>query len=119
MEQIIPLNDTVITHLQAIRGDREYLFEFGKRVDRYFYTYLHKLQDQCGIPRAEHFGLHTLRRTCATAMWECNPQAAQFALGHTSMETTASYYVRAQGMLARAVEQMPQPSAFGGKGGAV
>lgn len=116
-EQIIPMNQTVYDHLQAIRGEREYLFDWGRDIDRYFYTFFHRLQDACGIPKDEHFGLHQLRKTCATVLWEHNPQAAQFALGHTSLETTASFYVRGQAMLQRAVEQMPQPSAFGKAGG--
>jgi integrase len=77
-----------------------------------FYIYFRKLQDLCGIPSEDHFGLHQLRKTCATHLWECNPQAAQFALGHTSLETTASFYVRGQDMMALAMDQMPQPSAF-------
>jgi integrase len=103
--------------LRAIPGERERLFDWGRpTIDRYFYAYFHSLQDACGIPKDEHFGFHQLRKTCATVWWEHNPQVAQFALGHTSMATTAGFYVRGQAMLARAVEQMPQPAAFNGKG---
>jgi integrase len=116
MEQIIPLNRTVLDHLQAIRGDREKVFDFGGEMDRYFYTYLHWLQDQCGIPRAEHFGLHALRRTCASRLWASAPAAAQLMLGHTSRDTTQQFYVQGRDILASAVEQMPQPAAFNGKG---
>lgn len=113
-EQIMPMNPVVFEHLNAIRGEREYLFRFTKGVDqtRRFYVHFHKVQDACGIPREQHFGLHQLRKTCATVLWEHNPQVAQFALGHSSMETTATFYVRGQAMLERAVQQMPQPNAF-------
>lgn len=116
-EQILPMNAVVFEHLNAIRGERERVFDFGRCIDRYFYTYWHRLQDACGIPSDQHFGLHDLRRTCATVLWEHNPQVAQFALGHASDRMTRKHYVLGQGMLARAVEQMPQPSAFGGKDG--
>ncbi|MEX2138586.1 MAG: site-specific integrase [Pirellulales bacterium] len=123
-EQVIPLNQAAVDHLRAIRTDREFVFEYptktrrDRRDVRGFHVYFHRLQDACAIPAEQHFTLHQLRKTCATNLWEYNPQAAQYAMGHTSLGTTAAHYVRGHGMLARAVEQMPQPSAFAGKAGA-
>jgi integrase len=109
--QRIPLNKTVLGHLSAIRTNRELVFplSFGSR---HFDTVFHRLQKAAGIPRDEHFGLHDLRRTAATLMWEESPAAAQLMLGHTTSRTTRQFYVNNRSILARAVARIPQPAAF-------
>ena len=77
-----------------------------------FYVCFHKLQKSAGIPREEHFGLHAIRKTLGTALWESSPQAAQFALGHSSDRVTQDYYVAGGGLVARALDALPQPAAF-------
>jgi integrase len=59
-EHRLPLNDVVIAHLRAIKRDRKLLLPLphcGSWFDKNF----HRLQTACGIPRAEHVGLHQLR----------------------------------------------------------
>jgi integrase len=115
--QVLPFNHTVQGHLLSIRTDRSLVFPWPHH-ERWFHKQFHRLQQAAGIPSKEHFGLHDLRKTAATLLWEMVPAAAQLMLGHTSPQTTRKHYVNRQGILARAVEQMPQPPAFAGKGGA-
>jgi len=113
---VLPLNDTAMEHLLAIRTDRELVFPWPS-TSRMFYIALHRLQTAAGIAMADWFGLHDIRRTTATTLWEHNPAAAQLTLGHTTFATTQRHYVQAGGIIARALNTMPQPEAFV-KGGA-
>ena len=109
--QIVHLNPTALEHLQTIRTDRELVFPWPhswRDYDRGF----HRLQDLAGIPAADHFGLHSIRKTLATMLWEESPGAAQFALGHLSAETTRRHYVAGGGIVGRALDRLPQPEAF-------
>jgi integrase len=110
--QRVPFNQTVRDHLLAIRTDRDLLFPWPGHI-RSFHTQFHRLQRFAAIPNADHFGLHDLRRTAATLMWEESPAAAQLMLGHTSAQTTKKFYVNRRSILARAVERLPQPAVFG------
>ena len=107
----LPLNAAVFDHLQAIRTDRELLFPWPHN-NRWFHRKFHHLQTEAGIPPAEHFGLHMLRKTAATILWEHSPAAAQLMLGHAGSRVTQQHYVNRVGILARAIEAMPQPAAF-------
>jgi integrase/DNA-binding CsgD family transcriptional regulator len=110
--QRIHLNETALRHLQGIRSNaRELVFPWP-HVKKYFDTCFHRLQTKAGIPTEDHFGLHDLRKTAATLLWEDSPQAAQFALGHASMATTRNHYVNGAQMTARALDALPQPEAF-------
>jgi integrase len=112
------LNETAYRHLLAIRTDREMVFPFPHYF-RTFYTHLHKLQAAAGIPKADHFGLHTLRRTLATSLAaEGKSGAAQFVLGHSAMATTEKHYIAQGGIVAAALDALPQPAAFALIGGA-
>ncbi len=115
--QMIHLNQVVVEHLLAIRTDRELIFEWP-HANVQFYRELHRLEHLAAIPREEHFGLHDLRRTVATALWQTSPAAAQFHLGHTSIGTTQRHYVFGDDIVARALDQLPQPEAFRQKYGA-
>ena len=109
---VTPLNETAIEHLRMIYSEnRELVFPWPMDQST-FDTYLHRLLDRAGIPRDQHFGLHDLRKTLATALWEASPQAAQLALGHTSSAVTVNHYVSQTGIVANAIDQLAQPSAF-------
>ena len=109
--QSIHLNPVSMRHLLMIRTDRERVFPWGRSMLQ-FYRCFHRLQDAAGIPRKDHFGLHDLRRTAATLIFEDSPAAAQAALGHQSMSTTLAHYVNPTNMLVRALNALPQPEVF-------
>jgi integrase/predicted transcriptional regulator len=111
--QIVHLPPIVIAHLNAIRTDRDLVFPWPYDMT-HFNTMFHRLQYDAGIPRADHFGLHTIRRTLATRLWRKEPKAAQFALGHTMDTVTREHYVQGPGIVARALDALPQPEAFEG-----
>jgi len=105
---VVHLNAPAMEALRSIRTDRELVFPWPHH-RRYFCTALHRLQTAAGIPTKEHFGLHTIRKTVATLLWEINPGAAQFALGHTTNAITKKHYVDGGKLVARALDQLPQP----------
>jgi integrase/DNA-binding CsgD family transcriptional regulator len=109
----VPLNRAALQHIEAIRSDRELVFPwpYGQR---YFDTCFGKLQTAAGIAAGDVFGLHTLRKTLGTRLWETSPQAAQYALGHESMGVTRKHYVNGVDMVTKAIENLPQPNAFVG-----
>lgn len=109
--QIVHLNEVAMRHLTMIRTDRELVFPWH-RSEVTFYRCFHRLQTAAGIPRKDHFGLHDLRRTAASALWEDSPAAAQYALGHRSMGTTRDHYVNGTSIVARALDALTQPAAF-------
>jgi integrase len=108
---VVYLNAPAMAALRSIRTDRELVFPWP-HARRDFYKYLHRLEDSAGIPEAEQFGMHTIRKTVATLLYEVNPGAAQFALGHTTNDVTRQHYVDGGPMVARALDQLPQPEAF-------
>jgi len=116
---VIHLTGVALEHLRIIRTEREKVFPWGMDMTT-FHKYFHRLQNLAGIPKAEHFGLHRIRSTVATILWEDSPQAAQYSLGHTSARTTANHYVTGSGIVARALDALSQPwtTADVAKGGA-
>jgi integrase len=112
----LPISEIVYSHLVAIRTDRELVFPWPYSMESFRKTF-HKLQNEAGIPPVLHFGLHALRRTAGTLLWQIDPAAAQLMLAHSSLSITKDHYVNAQTVLAGVAEKMPQPAAFG-KGGA-
>ena len=76
-----------------------------------FYNWFHRLQDLAAIPRKEHFGLHAIRRTAATALAGISPQSAQLALGHTALATTMNHYIDPTAIVGAALDGMAQPWA--------
>lgn len=111
MPLVAPLPATASQHLRLIRTDRKRVFPWPYRLE-WLNECFHRLQDSAGIPREDHFGLHNLRKTLATLLWEHSPAAAQLALGHTSGQTTQQYYVQAAEIVARAVDALPMPGVF-------
>jgi len=109
----VHLNSAAMAALRSIRTDRDLIFqspESGFPMYR-FNRLFHELQSLAGIPRKDHFGLHDIRRTLATFLWEENPAAAQFSLGHSRDDVTRKYYVDGGPMVARALDSLPQPFA--------
>jgi integrase len=115
--QRVPFNQVVADHLHAIKSVRDLILPWPRH-KRKFDSAFHELQSLAGLPEKDQFGLHDLRRTASTVLWEHSPAAAQLMLGHESSSTTTRYYVQQRGILSRAVEGMPQPSAFAAKVGA-
>ncbi len=113
-DHIVPLNETAMKHLRKTRTDREYILPLTVGDLHTFHKWFHKLQDLAGIPRPEHFGLHAIRRTMATHLWENNPEAATLALGHVAAAITRRHYVKGADIVARALDALPQPEAFSG-----
>jgi integrase len=114
----IPLNAVACLHLARIKRDtgRVFHWPYDKRT---FDVTFAKLQWAAGIPAADHFGLHRIRKTAATVLWEDSPAAAQLVMGHTTAAMTIKHYVQAPGIMRAAIERMPQPTAFtGGNGSA-
>ncbi|MGA7702263.1 MAG: hypothetical protein WCB27_21925 [Thermoguttaceae bacterium] len=72
----------------------------------------HALQDAAGILKKNRFGFHAIRKTVATMLYEVSLGAAQFALGHTTNNVTRKHYVDGGGMVARALDQLPQPEGL-------
>ena len=106
--QIVHLTDTALEHLRAIRTDRELVLPWPSNISL-FHRRFHRLQREAGIPEKDHFGLHMIRKTVGTLLWENSPQAAQYALGHTSIATTKAHYIDGGGLVARALDGLPQP----------
>ncbi|MGO8748332.1 MAG: tyrosine-type recombinase/integrase [Thermoguttaceae bacterium] len=109
---IVSLNAVAFEHLHAMRTDREMIFPWPCVDLTGFHRRFHELQDVAGVPPASQFGLHNIRKTMASILWEESPQAAQFALGHARMGVTKANYVNGQAMVARALARLPQPDAF-------
>ncbi len=111
---VAPLNQTVLDHLRGIHSDdRELVLPWPNNM-RHFDRHWHRLLDLAGIRREDHFGLHTLRKTLATTLWESSPQAAQLALSHADSAVTQLHYVQGTRIVAAAIDALAQPSSFTG-----
>jgi integrase len=106
---IVHLNPPAMQALRGIRTARELVFPFNSRHHKTFHEWFHRLQDSAGIPTAEHFGLHAIRKTAATILAGFSPQAAQLALGHTQLSTTMNHYINPLPIIGPALDAMPQP----------
>jgi len=111
--QIQPFPEVVARHLHVIRRSEHGLIFPWPHGMRYFHRRWDKLLELAGIPVEKHFGLHDIRKTLATTLWGSDPQAAQFVMGHSSATVTARHYVSQTGIVARAVDAIPQPASFG------
>ncbi|MCX7428820.1 MAG: site-specific integrase [Planctomycetia bacterium] len=108
---VVYLNDAAMVHLRKMRTNREKLFPwpFSKE---WFDKSFHHLQYEAGIPEAEHFGLHEIRKTVATKLWQVSPEAARLLLGHSRDDVTRKHYVNGENIITRGVNAIPQPAAF-------
>jgi integrase len=111
---IVHLTPVAAEALRSICTDGELVFPWETSTQwKWRFPHLfHELQNLAGIPKKEHFGLHMIRKTVASALWEVSPGAAQFALGHTTADVTRKHYVDGGELVARALDQLPQPDAF-------
>jgi integrase len=109
----LPLLPIVAEHLEQIRGERRLVFAWTQSKEQ-LRNLLHELQDKAGIPRAEHFGMHRVRKTTATKLYAINPKAAQLVLGHTTMDMTTMHYVNGAQTMGPAMRALSQP--FGRQG---
>lgn len=107
-----PLNDTLVRQLRSIYSKERRLVLPWSYNMRYFHTSFHQLQELAGIPSDQRFGLHDLRRTLATTLWESNPQAAMLALGHRDPIVTQRHYVASNRIVDAAINTLPQPAVF-------
>lgn len=112
-QHIVPLNETALRHLHAIRDDERELVFPWRRNKRNFYHWFHKLQEMAGIPKPEWFGLHALRKWHGSQLWAMNPAAAQLSLGHRNVDVTIGHYIDGLSIVTSAINQLPQPAAFG------
>ena len=76
---IVHLNSVAIEALHSIKTNRELIFPWTPMTSwkRRFSQMFHVLQDKAGIPSSEHFGLHIIRKTLATTLYETNPGLPQ------------------------------------------
>jgi len=106
--QTVHLCPIAIEHLGGIRNGRELVFPLDCCMSEWHRRF-HKLQDAAGLDRKDHFGLQTIRKTVGTLLWRSSPAAAQLALGHASSKTTQGHYVEPGGIVAEALDKLPQP----------
>lgn len=119
---LVPLNRVALEHLMAIRTDRELVFPWANQDGivrpwnanqlRRFCEAFKKLQTAAGLPASDHFGLHAIRKTHGTLMWDLSPEAAQLSLGHSTSQTTTKHYVAGMGIVRKAIEGLPTPDTF-------
>ena len=102
-KMVLPLPPKVYDHLAAIRSNRELLFEWPHSLE-WFRKCFHKLQDLAGCKLTQRFGLHGLRRTAITRMWQTSPAAAQLLAGHGSPIITKQHYVNTEAIVRKAFE---------------
>ncbi len=105
---VIPLNEDAYIHFLSIRTERELVFPWPSS-RWHFDKNFHILQRRAGIPAIEWFGLHALRKTIATELWQTNPQAATLALGHVSGVTTQNHYINPTAIVAQAMNAISAP----------
>jgi len=105
---VIPLNDDAYSHLVSIRTARDLVFPWPA-TRWHFDKNFHLLQYRAKIPTREWFGLHNLRKTIASLLWETSPQAATLALGHVSGVTTQNHYINPTAIVAQAMNGIESP----------
>lgn len=110
-DRVKPCNQVAIAHLLKVRRDRGLLFPWphaGISFDRTW----HRLQAAAGLPRAEQFTFHDLKRTCGTQLAAiASPWQVRYMLDHSQPDVTG-LYVDPLPELRSVVERMPQPGAF-------
>lgn len=108
----LPLNPTATEHLGRVCNGPGVVFQWPLRLETVL-DYLYRLEDAAGIPVEERFGLHAIRATASTILAEVSsPEIARMFLAHVPADTAMKHYINGQGMLAKALDAMPQPKAF-------
>jgi len=106
----VPLNAAALQAIEKIRTPRELIFPWKNwpKNTKWFETNWKRLLAMAGIPEERQFGIHSIRKTTGTAVFNLNPAAAQLLLGHSDMATTQKFYVN-QGVVRAAVDELQQP----------
>ena len=77
----VHLNAVAFEHLQTIRApQRKLVFPFPFS-QGHFNKLFHKLQTIAGIPKKEWFGLHVIRKTAASILWDFSPRRRNWLWG--------------------------------------
>lgn len=124
VERRKPVNATAYGHVQqlyrarcAVLGDtlasaKLIVFPWWHRSRRMFDITWHAIQDTAGIPRAEHYKFHDLKKTCGTQLATvAGSFAVKSFLDHASI-ATSEHYCDGGEQLREAVERMPHPVEF-------
>jgi len=107
----IPLTRQCVDTIRPLmHADREFLF-YRTASNKQFYRQWHEIQDAAGIDRKHHYGIHDLRRTCGSLVYQAaGLNAASELLAHSSLAVTRRHYI-ASGVVAEslrcAVDQLP------------
>lgn len=109
---VLPLNQTAAKHLHRVANGSGPVFAWPLRMEALL-KHLYRLEDAVGIAPEDRFGLQDIRKTAGTIVAEVSsPEIARLFLAHASTDTAMRHYINGHGMLAKAVEAMPQPKAF-------
>lgn len=97
-------------------ADRLHVFPWPYKSRRGFDITWHAIQDAAGIPPAEHYKFHDLKKTCGTQLGTvANAFQVRSMLDHASVATSELYCDGGE-QLREAVERMPHPVEFDGLG---
>lgn len=113
---VLPFGKVVAAHVRRISSPRPLLFAplggptmLGSRQP--FYQAWHELQDRAKIE--QHFGPHTLRRTCASMYFKHGGyELASYVLGHTARNVTMQFYVDPSALLKEVARKFDWPTSF-------
>jgi integrase len=104
---LIHLHEECVAHLEKIKGPRELVFPWPHG-ESLFDAEFHRLQHEAGV--IDLFGLSNLRKTLATVLASSDsPGVAGMALGHAGDNVTLKHYIHATGIVAHALDRVPQP----------
>lgn len=111
--QSIPINETVIRHLEMTWSRRPLVFPRATHEHR-FRDEWKRIQSRAGLHRPVTFPM--LRATCSSNYCEVGGElVAAFILGHTVRtvpSVTVKHYLNPSGPIRTACDELPQPAAF-------
>jgi integrase len=110
--RIKPFNEHVLRHLLRIRTHRELLFPWP-HAPRDLYNTWHAIQTAAGLPTAEHFHIHDLKRTCGT-QWSriSTTWATRYMLDHAQADVSGLFYISPFEECQEKCRELPQPAAW-------
>lgn len=106
---ILPMNQVVRAHLDAIRGPRRRVFPITKSVRKLHET-RRLIQAEAGI--AVPYTFQELRKTCNVQCKRIDRQLGPAMLGHAARGVNAEHYSNDLHLLQAGVQRLPQPEAF-------
>lgn len=119
-EQLFKLQSDLLTALGRLRRDGQWLFAWpgidpeSEAARRRFYGKWNRIQQAAGIPRSQwrDAGWQALRRMRGSLVARYfGPQAAQIAMGHTTIATTLRHYLDHQ-LLEAIADGVPRTKGF-------